>query len=292
MPVVRLLVVILGLSLWASSLSSADTATTAQATLDQAALHILDDSCVKCHGVAKSRGRLRLDTRQTALAGGKSGPALIPGDAGHSLLMRAVRYDDPDLQMPPDAPLPAPAVTTLASWIASGASWNVPGQSSAEVTTSTVPSGTPTPASAPHPAPRRAPLIGRIHPLVVHFPICCLLLAVLAEFLVITLGPKWDPVVRFLVIIGTLAAVVAVVTGTWFAPEGTLFHHQDLLLTRHEFVGWLTMILGMISSVLLLSGSRPRLRLLFRATLLVTAVFAGLTGHLGGTMVYGEHFLF
>ena len=34
------------------------------------------------------------------------------------------------------------------------------------------------------------------------------------------------------------------------------------------------------------------MRLAFRLLMLMTAASAGLTGHLGGTMVYGEHFLF
>ena len=36
--------------------------------------------------------------------GWESGPAIVPGDVESSLLIRAVRYDDGDLQMPPDAP--------------------------------------------------------------------------------------------------------------------------------------------------------------------------------------------
>jgi uncharacterized membrane protein len=268
------------------------TASSPTSGSDGDGVHILTVSCLKCHGETRQKGNLRLDSRASALLGGKSGPALIPGDAQHSLIMQAVRYDDPDLQMPPDEPLPGAQVSTLASWIAAGAPWADAAQDPGTGPATASAMSPPRTAHPEHPAHKRPPLIGRVHPIIVHFPIACLLLAVLAEFLYVTGGPKWDPLVRFLVVCGTLGALVAVVTGTYFAPEGTLFHHDDPLLTRHEFVGWLTLILALTSSALLFSSQRPRMRLIFRLVLLLTALLAGLTGHLGGSMVYGEHFLF
>ena len=260
-------------------------------------LPILTDHCFECHSDRRQKARLRLDSRQAMLSGGKSGPAIIPGDASHSLLMVAVHYDDPDTQMPPDGPLPATQVAQLAQWISAGAPWGdaQPAATPHAVTaTASVapPHAPPSATDAPPPTAQRPPLIGRIHPLVVHFPICCLLLAVLAEFLFLTLGPRWDPAVRFLVYIGTVSAVVAVTTGTFFADQGTMFHRTDLVLTRHEVVGWMTMLLALSASSCLMMSDRPRMRLAFRLLLLMTAASAGLTGHLGGTMVYGDHFLF
>jgi len=259
-------------------------------------LPILTDHCFECHSDRRQKARLRLDSRQAMLSGGKSGPAIIPGDASHSLLMVAVHYDDPDTQMPPDGPLPATQVAQLAQWISAGAPWGdaQPAATPHAVTaTASVapPHAPPSATDAPPPTAQRPPLIGRIHPLV-HFPICCLLLAVLAEFLFLTLGPRWDPAVRFLVYIGTVSAVVAVTTGTFFADQGTMFHRTDLVLTRHEVVGWMTMLLALTASGCLMMSDRPRMRLAFRLLLLMTAASAGLTGHLGGTMVYGDHFLF
>ena len=42
-----------------------------------------------------------LDSRDALLLGGASGPAIVPGKPDDSLLIQAVRYADPDLQMPP-----------------------------------------------------------------------------------------------------------------------------------------------------------------------------------------------
>src|SRR5262249_38835923 len=64
---------------------------------------ILAENCYKCHSRQADRvkGGLFLDSRDGVLKGGESGPALIPGDPEKSLLIKAVRYSDPDLQMPP-----------------------------------------------------------------------------------------------------------------------------------------------------------------------------------------------
>ena len=56
------------------------------------------------------KGGLRLDSRASAFAGGDLGPAIIAGDADKSLLIRAVRHVDEDLQMPPKRKLSETAV--------------------------------------------------------------------------------------------------------------------------------------------------------------------------------------
>ncbi len=251
---------------------------------------LLAKECIRCHGPTRSKGYLRLDSRQAAIQGGGRGPALVPFDPAHSLLITAVRYQDQDLQMPPDRPLSEAQITSLAMWIAAGAPWTDAG---GRLQTGSPSASSPAMAgSSRHPPAARAPLIGRVHPLVVHIPIACLLLCVLAEFLVATRGPAWEPCVRLLLVCGVLGALTAVLTGTWFAPEGTLFHRQGHLLNQHEFFGWMTLIVSSASLALLLLGRRPRLRLFFRLLLLLTVVLVSLTGHLGGSMVYGEGWLF
>ena len=78
--------------------------------------------CVKCHGVKKREAGLRLDTKQGIASGGDSGPAVVPGDADASLLLKAVRRQD-GLEMPPDQPLSARQITALSKWVKSGAPW-------------------------------------------------------------------------------------------------------------------------------------------------------------------------
>src|SRR5262249_14950017 len=68
-------------------------------------------------------GGLRLDSRESVLRGGKSGPAIKPGDADASLLMQAVTRTHERLKMPPSGKLADEDIATLALWIKDGAVW-------------------------------------------------------------------------------------------------------------------------------------------------------------------------
>ena len=82
---------------------------------------LLAGKCVKCHGEKKQEGGLRLDSREAILRGGESGPAMIVGAPGKSLIIAALRYES--FEMPPSGQLPEGAVGPIAAWIAAGAVW-------------------------------------------------------------------------------------------------------------------------------------------------------------------------
>ncbi len=84
---------------------------------------VLIRECYGCHSknARLAKSGLRVDTRDAIRRGGKSGPAVVPNDLDSSLLIRAVRYDDVDLQMPPDGKLPAAEIRALEKWVAMGA---------------------------------------------------------------------------------------------------------------------------------------------------------------------------
>jgi hypothetical protein len=84
---------------------------------------VLAGRCLKCHGGEKVNGGLRVDSRAALLKGGRSGPAVVPGDPEKSLLLKAVRHTDADLQMPPREKLAAAVVADLAAWVKQGAVW-------------------------------------------------------------------------------------------------------------------------------------------------------------------------
>jgi hypothetical protein len=84
---------------------------------------VLKAECFRCHSAEaeKLRGGLRLDSRATLLQGGDSGPAIVPGRSGESLLIHALRHED-GLAMPPKKPrLPEPTVADFAKWVDAGA---------------------------------------------------------------------------------------------------------------------------------------------------------------------------
>ena len=83
---------------------------------------LLIKHCLECHSAeTEASGGLMLDSRPNWERGGDSGAAIVPEDPAEGTLMRAVLYDDPDLQMPPDGKLPDAAIEALRTWIAMGA---------------------------------------------------------------------------------------------------------------------------------------------------------------------------
>ena len=81
------------------------------------------ENCYKCHSVNARRleAGLLLDSRASQIKGGDSGPAIDPGNAEKSLMVKAVRYEE--FEMPPKGKLPASQVDALIKWINMGAPW-------------------------------------------------------------------------------------------------------------------------------------------------------------------------
>ncbi len=113
------------LCLASSVAASAAALTSAQTEFFESKVRpVLAEHCYKCHsaGAEKIKGGLTVDTRDGLLRGGDTGPALVPGKPAESLLIKAVRYDDTDLQMPPgDKKLPTNLIQDLEQWVAMGA---------------------------------------------------------------------------------------------------------------------------------------------------------------------------
>ena len=88
---------------------------------------VLVEHCYQCHSdkAEKLKGGLRLDSPEALLKGGDSGPVIVPGNPDASLLIKAVRYTDPDLQMPPrkggDKKLADAQIASLEAWVKMGA---------------------------------------------------------------------------------------------------------------------------------------------------------------------------
>ncbi len=91
---------------------------------------VLAESCFECHsGQAKElKGNLRLDSAEALKTGGETGPVLAPGAPEKSRLIEAIRYQDPDLQMPPKGRLSADKIEDLTNWVRQGAPGRNPGQ--------------------------------------------------------------------------------------------------------------------------------------------------------------------
>src|SRR6266487_398289 len=87
---------------------------------------VLVERCYKCHSASaeKLKAQFHLDSREGLLQGGESGkPAIAPGEPENSRLIEAVRYANPDLQMPPKNRLAEAQIADLVAWVKMGAPW-------------------------------------------------------------------------------------------------------------------------------------------------------------------------
>ena len=86
---------------------------------------ILNKQCISCHGGVKRNANFSLLFRHEALDTAESGKlAIIPGDPGHSELIRRINAKDPEERMPyKEEPLTKAEIDILTQWIKEGAEW-------------------------------------------------------------------------------------------------------------------------------------------------------------------------
>ena len=88
---------------------------------------ILEANCWNCHSGDRENagGGLVLTSLEDIMQGGQGGPAIVVGDPDASLLIEAVRFTDPFLQMPPgeEHRLSDEEVDILEKWVEDGAAW-------------------------------------------------------------------------------------------------------------------------------------------------------------------------
>ncbi|MDA1316181.1 MAG: DUF1553 domain-containing protein [Acidobacteria bacterium] len=108
----------------AAELVSAQSAAQEELTEHQI-LPIFQIRCVACHGKRKQEAGLDLRTVASRLKGGRSGPALIPGDPDGSLLIMRIEAGEmppPELQLQNSVrPLTEVELQKVRRWIAAGA---------------------------------------------------------------------------------------------------------------------------------------------------------------------------
>lgn len=126
-------------------------------------------------------------------------------------------------------------------------------------------------------------LLGRLHPLVVHFPIALLILAGVAEALARPGDARWRPRARFLLALGAPWAALAAWLG-WLAAQESHYPTLTEVLWRHRWLGVSTAAVALLALALAPRQRAVDLRRdrLYRWLLFAVVVLVVLAGHHGG----------
>ncbi len=232
---------------------------------------MLRQECWKCHSAAlrKRQGGLVVDSLEGLLAGGHDeAEVVVPWEPERSALMRSLRWEgDSDLNMPPNRRLDDAVIADVERWIRMGAPW--PTTLSATMAAA--------PSSPPH------SWYGMAHPAMVHLPIGALIVAMLLELVAI----RWQhlrPAVTIVLAVALAGCAAAVASG--IALEQTSAQAASAI-ERHEFAGWATVLLTIMALVFSRRTQQPgRSRIMPFLIILLAALAASFTGHLGGEMVH------
>ncbi|MBL9120051.1 MAG: hypothetical protein JNL80_09075 [Phycisphaerae bacterium] len=137
--------------------------------------------------------------------------------------------------------------------------------------------------------------LGRLHPILVHFPIGLITMAALAEvWRLLRRLHGLSPITVPLVIVSALAAVAASGAG-WLNAAWEHDGDGGILLDRHRWLG--TIISAVLVALAIFAWRQRHARELDSSSLAVRlgtilcAAIVGLVGHIGGELVYGEGYL-
>lgn len=134
-------------------------------------------------------------------------------------------------------------------------------------------------------------LMGRFHPLLLHFPIGILVVAFFLECL--TLGGKREGLregISWMVYIGSVFAVFSALSGWLLRIQDT---YSGQIIDYHQYLGITTAVFAGITAVLLkrtLSNKLPNF-LFYRSSLALTVIALIIAGHLGASLTHGADFL-
>src|SRR2546425_1345049 len=133
-------------------------------------------------------------------------------------------------------------------------------------------------------------LIGRLHPVLVHFPIGLIVAAFGCELVsMATRGREWHVAAVANLRIGAVFAVGSAIAGWIFARSPIV--DMSSSLEWHRWAGACATLaaVGAVLSTHASVDSSSRSVWVYRVALGTAAVFVGVTGHLGGVLVWGGH---
>lgn len=134
-------------------------------------------------------------------------------------------------------------------------------------------------------------LLGRFHPLLVHFPIGLLVVAFFFELL--SIGGKRKGLrqgTHWMLYLGTLFAILSALLG-WLLR--TQEDYTGELVDNHQYTGIATAVFALVTTILLLQTLKGKLPNFwaYRVSLTITVILLSIAGHLGSSLTHGEDYL-
>ncbi|MGB0370377.1 MAG: DUF2231 domain-containing protein [Opitutales bacterium] len=252
---------------------------------------IFERSCAECHdGTSRSRSKGKFGTVLDFESMRADEDLIIPGNAEDSEIYLIVTDPDPEFLMPPPdsdcPPLTEVEAELVKLWINAGAP--APKLESASAPAPPEVEEIETPANTFNIA------LGRLHVLVIHFPIALILIAFLAslsELLKIT--PNARPVTSWCLFFGAFIAILSVASG-WIHAE--VSGYTDESVFNHRWSGVGVAISATLAYIAHLARSQEKrimsVEIFFWVCLTISAIAVSIAGHTGGELVYGDETFF
>jgi uncharacterized membrane protein len=134
--------------------------------------------------------------------------------------------------------------------------------------------------------------LGRLHPLIVHFPIGLLIMAMVLEFFTLhKRNQELRSAINILLIIGALSAAAAVIFGLLLKTQD---QYSGSALSIHQWSGIATAVLAAVAMVLhriIIKHDKQHLLKTYRAILIFTVMGVTVAGHYGASLTHGSDFL-
>lgn len=134
--------------------------------------------------------------------------------------------------------------------------------------------------------------LGRLHPMIVHFPLTLILLAAVLELVSIKqFQSKWRPTIDVMLWVGSLSAVASAGVGYLLMIHD---NYEGAGVELHQQLGIGTAVLGVISLWLSVRSHQKQNRIWitgYRSVLFAATILLVLTGHFGASLTHGSDYL-
>ena len=134
--------------------------------------------------------------------------------------------------------------------------------------------------------------LGRLHPLMVHFPLGLLIFAAILElFTLRNFNSSMRPGINLLILAGVATSALSVSFGLLLSEDGD---YGEELLFLHQWIGIATCLLAIGTWLRLRAAVKDNSLLIiksYRVLLFLTAIGVSVAGHYGASLTHGKDYL-